>query len=198
MKRLMQFTAAVAMAAAVSACAGDTVPDANNPATGTGTGAVGTTGNLDADREFLEEQMAIGTAEIELGRLAQQRGSHADVKEFGAMMVRDHQTAGEALRPIVAQVNTTGRTAARTDAHDDVRDKVEELSKLSGHDFDRKYIDEMIEDHEDLIGDLEGKAESASAHADVKAWAARTLPTVRQHLERAKAIKETLDRASNN
>lgn len=48
----------------------------------------------------------MGTAEIELGRLAQQRGTHAEVKEFGAPMVRDHQIAAEELKPIAARANT--------------------------------------------------------------------------------------------
>ena len=91
MKRLIQFTAAIAVAVAVSAC--DNARTANNdnkPAAGTG-GVAGTTGSTDADREFVQEQLAAGTAEIELGRLAQKNGTHADVKEFGAMMVQDHQ-----------------------------------------------------------------------------------------------------------
>jgi putative membrane protein len=55
----------------------------------------------------------------------------------------------------------------------------------------------MIDDHQEGIDDLEGKAENA-ADPDVKAWAARALPTMRQHLERARSIKETLDRAGTN
>jgi len=192
MKRLMQFTAAVAIAAAVSAC--DTTPDPNTT-TGTG-GTVGTTGSMEADRAFLEEQLAMGQAEIELGQLAQERGMHADVKEFGAMMVRDHQAASEELKPIAAKVNTTTAQAPARNDKNDHQEQLEELSKLSGRDFDRKYIAEMIDDHQDGIEDLEGKAEKA-ASPDVKAWATKTLPKMREHLERAKAIKETLDRANN-
>lgn len=190
MKRLMHFTAAVAMAAAVSAC--DRTPDT---ATGTG-GTVGTSGSMDADRGFVEEQLAIGTAEIELGRLAQERAMHADVKEFAAMMVRDHQAAGDELKPIAAKVSTAQTPAARTADRTDHLEQLEELSKLSGLDFDRKYIAEMIDDHQDGIEDLESKAEKA-ANPEVKQWAAKTLPKMREHLERAKAIKETLDRAGN-
>lgn len=197
MRRMMTFTAAVALSVAVGACAADTTPDTNNTTTGARTGeAVGTTGTLDADREFIAEQMAMGTAEIELGRLAQQRGTHADVKEFGALMVREHQMAAEELKSIAARANTGRETAATADTHDDHRENFEELSKLSGRDFDLKYMEEMINDHEEGIDDLEGKAENAS-HADVKAWASKTLPKMREHLARAKSIKEALDRAGN-
>jgi putative membrane protein len=195
MKRLIQFTAAIAVAVAVSAC--DNARTANNdnkPAAGTG-GVAGTTGSTDADREFVQEQLAAGTAEIELGRLAQKNGTHADVKEFGAMMVQDHQAAAADLKPIAAKVNTT-QAEARNEGKNELQDKIEDLQKLSGRDFDKKYIDEMIDDHQKDVRELENKAENAS-NAEVKAWAAKTLPTVRHHLERAKAIKETLDHAND-
>lgn len=84
----------------------------------------------------------------------------------------------------------------KTDNHDDHQESLEELSKLSGREFDLRYMEEMIDDHEAGIAAVERKAENAS-DADVKAWAAKTLPKMRQHLERAKTIKETLDRAGN-
>jgi putative membrane protein len=184
----------VTLSFVVAACAGDNNPDTPRT-TGTG-GTVGTAGTPDADRGFVEDQLALGTAEIELGRLAQQRGQHADVKEFGAVMVEHHQKAADELRPIASQF-TTGEAAAGTPDAGDHKDLMEELSSLSGRDFDRKYIQEMIDDHEEGIDDLEGKAENASS-PEVKAWAAKTLPTMRQHLERARTIKETLDRAGES
>lgn len=112
------------------------------------------------------------------------------------MMVRDHQTAAEELKPIAARANAARDTAARTEDHDDHREHFEELSKLSGRDFDRKYIEQMVDDHEDAIADVERRAENA-ADAELRAWGAKTLPRMREHLERAKAIKQTLDRASD-
>jgi putative membrane protein len=179
----------------VSACDNTGTSNDNKAATGTGGAVTGTSGSLDADREFVENELAAGNAEIELGKLAQEKGSHADVKAFGAMKVRDHQAAAADLKPIAAQLSTT-QSEARQNHENDLRDTMEDLQKLSGRDFDKKYIDEMIDDHEKDVRDLENKAENA-ANADVKAWAAKTLPTVRQHLERAKSIKETLDRADD-
>jgi len=194
MKRFIQFTAALALTVAVGACNNARTND-NHAATGSGGAVAGTTGSSNADRDFVEKELAMGNAEIELGRLAQQKGNHADVKEFGAMMVRDHQAAAADLKPIAAKLSTT-QAEARENHDNDLRDKMEDLQKLSGRDFDKKYIDEMIDDHEKDVRDLENKAENAS-NADVKAWASKTLPTVRQHLERAKSIKETLDHAED-
>jgi putative membrane protein len=193
---LIELTAAVAMAVAVSACSGDngrTPDDTRAPATGTG-GTVGTSGNLDADRTFVDEQLAMGTAEIELGRLAQKRASHADVKEFGAMMVREHQLAANELKPIMSRLATSDTTARNDNERNDTNEKVEDLSKLSGADFDKKYIDQMVDDHQEAIDDVERKAENA-ANPEVKQWAVKTLPKMREHLEKAKDIKERLNSA---
>jgi len=198
MKRMMQFSAALVMAVAVTACAGDDARENETPATtGTGGAVAGTTGTFDGDRDFVEERLAMGNAEVELGRLAQDRATHPDVKEFAATMVREHQAAGEELRQIAntAAANTT--TPMRNEVNEELTELREEMAKLTGRDFDRRYIDEMIDDHQEAIDDLEGKAENAS-HAEVKAWAAKTLPKVRQHLERAKSIKEALEGTDNN
>lgn len=194
MKRFIQFTAALALAVAVSAC-NNARTDDNRAATGSGGAVAGTSGSSNADRDFVEKALSSGNAEVELGRLAEQKGNHADVKGFGAMMVRDHQAAAADLKPIAAKLNTT-QAEARENHDNDLRDTMEDLQKLSGRDFDKKYIDEMIDDHEKDVRELENKAENAS-NPDVKAWAAKTLPTVRQHLERAKSIKETLDHAGD-
>jgi putative membrane protein len=219
MKRVMQFTAALAMAFAVTACDNDnTANRENTTASGTGGTVAGTTGSFDMDRDFVQEQLALGEAEIELGRLAQQKATHPDVKEFGALMVREHQAAGQELRSIVASTgsaqaqpgareaddhaagaarDTANRAeGAAADVQNEFRELEEKLGKLSGREFDRRYIDEMIDDHEDAVDDLEDKADNAS-HPEVKAWAAKTLPKVRQHLDQARTLKQTLEHVSD-
>ena len=194
MKRVMQFTAALAMALAITACEADDARDNENAATGTGGTVAGTSGTMDVDRDFVEKHLKMGNAEIELGRLAQEKATHPDVKQFAATMVRDHQMAANELKEIATKANVTVETAEAREAHADLE---EELAKLTGRDFDRRYIDEMIDDHQEAVEDLENKAENDS-HPEVKAWASKTLPKIRQHLERAKTIKETLERANNN
>src|SRR5215210_1379085 len=196
MKRLMTLTMAGALAVGAAACSDDR--NANNTANPNGTaarerGAVGTSGTS-SDTKFVDEQLAAGRAEVSLGELAQQRATHPDVKNFGAMMVRDHTNAGTELKQIAARTNTSaGNEADHKDDHNEMRD---ELMKLSGNDFDKKYINEMIDDHEKDVKDVEDKAEHAD-NPDVRAWAAKTLPVMRAHLEKAKAIKERLDQAGD-
>jgi putative membrane protein len=197
MKRMIQFSAALVMAVAVTACAGEDARETETPATGTGGAVTGTTGTFDGDMDFVEERLEMGNAEVELGRIAQERATHPDVKAFAQELVRDHQAAGEELRRIATTANPNFPAMIDDEAREELTELREEMAKLTGRDFDRRYIDEMIDDHQDAVDDLEDKAENAS-HSEVRAWAAKTLPTVRQHLERARALKESLENAGDN
>ncbi len=188
MKRFTGLFAAVVVSTAIVACAGD----ANKDETTTGaTGTTGTAGtSADVDRGWVQEQLADGDAEVKLGRLAQERGGSADVRAFGALMVEKHTMAGTELKRIATRHNV----APVSDADDDHDDLFERLSKLSGEEFDRAYLDAMVDEHEDAVDALEGKAGKKDEHADVVDWAAKTLAEVKQHLERAKSLRERLDR----
>ena len=185
---------------------------------------IGTSGDLDRDDEldvargdqnFVEDLSYAGMAEIELGRLATQRGSHAEVKRFGQMMIDDHTKAGDELKQIAAQYNLQ-QPAGLDEKHRDLRDR---LAKLSGAEFDREYIDAMIDSHQDVVDKLQSrvdetdrsavatgqaerntnvKPEDADNHveASLNMWAATTLPATKAHLDKAKAIQDTLNNAN--
>lgn len=192
MKRLTQTMLALAAAASIAACAGDNnsrADDATAGATGT-TGTAGTSADL--DRSWINDQLEDGDQEVRLGRLAQERGADADVRAFGALMVEKHTMAGTELKRIANRHNVPAEDAGAKD--DD--DEFERLSKLSGAEFDRAYLDLMVDEHEDAIDDLQEKANNNDEHADVKEWATKTLPEVRQHLERARTLRERLDRTN--
>lgn len=187
MKRWTQLTFALVTAVTLVACGGNDRANAdrdNAPAVGT----AGTANNA-PDRDFVQEQLADGNAEVELGRLAQEKATRPEVREFGQMMVRDHTQAGEELRQIASKHNIQPAEADTGD-HKDLHEK---LTKATGAEFDREYIDAMVDDHEKAVNDVQEKAED-SDDPDVKQWAAKTLPTLKQHLERAKQIKENLGR----
>ena len=182
MKKWMQLPLALAM---VGALACDRADRTN--------GAVGTAGSdSNIDREFIEDQLADGNAEVELGRLAQERASNPQVREFAGMMVTEHRKAGDQLKEIASRHNVE-MTAETRDEHHDLRER---LSKLSGAEFDREYIDAMVDDHEKAVKDVEDQAEDAE-NAALKQWASSTLPNLRQHLERAKQIQSNLRGAEN-
>lgn len=180
MRRIGQLTLALAGALAITACAGDAAR------TDTAAGATGTAGTAaDVDRSWIADQLEDGDREVRLGRLAEEKGSHADVRAFGAMMVEHHTMAGTELKRVA---DRHGIAADDDDRGENDRD-FERLSGLSGTAFDRAYLEAMVEDHEDAIEEIEDKAGDNNEHTDVKAWAGKTLPTVRQHLERAKELR---------
>lgn len=198
MKRWASLGGALTLALAVTACAGDTTKNDTANTAARGTAPVGTSGNasLDADREFLREHVAMGDSEVALGRLAAQKGTHAEVKRFGEMMVREHTAAGQELKQIHSQLPASAdNRTTDTDARDDHKDALEDLQGLSGNEFDKKYMDLMVDHHEKAVNELERKAENGST--EVRQWASKTLPKVQQHLEQAKTIKETLDNAGD-
>jgi len=192
MKRFGQTMLALVAAASISACAGDNNSKADDAAAGA-TGTTGTAGtSTDIDRSWINDQLVDGDKEVRLGRLAQERASNADVRAFGAMMVEKHTMAGTDLKRIANRHNVPADESRKDEGNDDF----ERLSKLSGPEFDRAYLDLMVEEHEDAEDALEGKAGDNDEHADVKEWATKTLPEVRQHLERAKSLRERLDRSN--
>lgn len=187
---------ALVAATSIVACAADNDADnrasgANPPATPGAQGATGTSGTAgDVDRDFIRWMLSDGQAEIALGQLAQQRGSNAQLKEFGEMLARDHQKAGAELKQIVSSLNVQVDTAM-DDEHADARER---LSKLSGAEFDREWIDVIVENHEEAVDKARDKAEEANAHAELKAWASKQLPALQQHLQQAQKLQETLKR----
>ena len=190
MKRLGKGLLTLVLAAGVStvACAGD-----NTKRDDAVTGAAGTTGtagtSADIDRKWVNDQLKDGDLEVRLGRLAQERASNAEVRAFAAMMVEKHTIAGTELKRVANRHNVTEEPRK-----DSENEPFEKLSKLSGVEFDREYLEMMVDEHEKAVKDIEDKARDNGEHADVKDWASKALPEVKLHLERAKNLRDKLDR----
>jgi putative membrane protein len=186
-----QLFVAALFAVSVAACG-----NGNNSARNDGTpGAAGTSGRGNTalsmgERNFVQDQLKDGSREVQLGELAQKNAASADVKEFARMMVQDHTRAGKKLEEVAERENVEREDKSDNDARDDVQ----KLSKLSGRDFDKEYIDMMVKDHKDAVDALQDQAENAD-HADVKTWAAETLPRIKHHLEVAQQLQNQLNNA---
>ncbi len=135
------------------------------------------------DLSFMSEAAAGNMAEVELGKLAGGHGMSKEVKEFGARMVADHSKAGEELKQLAAQKKVT----APPEMTPKQKETMTKLSKLSGADFDRAYVMDMVEDHEKDVTAFEAMAKEATDQ-DVKAFAAKTLPTLKEHLQMIREI----------
>ena len=188
MRRLTHLALAFAAAASVAACAGDADPYENDALDGPDAiEAPATTMNETFDRSFVEDRITSSSKEIEVSQLAQEKASNAQVKAFAEQVAQDHQQASQSLRQVATQQNVQLMPDNET-----VEDAREELTDLSGAEFDRAYIDMMVEDHQDAVSAVEEKA-TDSAHPEIQQWATRTLPTLREHLDRARQLQETLE-----
>jgi putative membrane protein len=140
------------------------------------------------DIAFMEKAMSGSVLEVELGKTAQSRGTHPKVKEFGARMAKDHTFAGEELR----RLGTSKGIALTFNADDNQRKDLEHFrKKVEPKAFDREYVEYMVKDHKEDIGEFERAAASAK-DPDVKAYAAKTLPTLREHLKLAQDAEAAL------
>jgi putative membrane protein len=133
--------------------------------------------------DFIKNAAGVGMAEVQLGTLAQERASSDDVKTFAKRMVDDHTKANTELEKIAQKKHVT--LPKELDAkHKALYDR---LSKLSGSEFDRAYMNEMLSGHREVVAEFQ--RETKSSDADVRDFATRTLPTIEQHLASAEQIK---------
>jgi putative membrane protein len=139
------------------------------------------------DQEFMNKAAQGGMAEVMLGQTASSKGTSPDVKNFGNRMVSDHGKAGDELK----QLAQTKGVTLPSDVDDESKKMADKLSKLSGKDFDKEYINGMVEDHEKDVKEFE-KASKDAKDPDLKAWATKTLPTLQDHLKMAKEAKSKL------
>lgn len=142
----------------------------------------GTTGQMSkADQTFVYKAAVGGMAEVEMGQMATEKASDAKVKAFGQRMVTDHGKANDELKALAAKksVDLPSETDSKHKA------TAAKMSKQSGAAFDRAYMRDMVQDHEKDVAEFQKEANSGS-DPDVKAWAAKTLPTLQEHLQQAK------------
>ena len=147
-----------------------------------------TTNNVVTDEkssDFLKKVTNSGMAEIQLAKLAQQKATIDAVKNFAAMLERDHTAVNEQVKSLAGQRNV----ALPSTISDDKQKMYNDINKMTGKAFDKDYISMMIKAHGDGISLFEDTRSNAS-DIDVKNFADKTLPTLKMHLDSAKAIQK--------
>lgn len=135
------------------------------------------------DHDFLMDAAMGGLMEVELGRMAAQQGTSDAVKQFGQRMVDDHSKANQELMSLASSKGMT----LPTDLDEKHRKEVTKLSGMSGAEFDRAYSRLMLSDHTKDVSEFE-KQSTRGTDPDLKAFAAKTLPTLQEHLQMARAL----------
>jgi putative membrane protein len=136
---------------------------------------------------FAKESAQGGMVEVQMGRLAAERGSNPAVKQFGQQMVDDHSKANNEMTQLAARKNIQLPQEMTAEQ----KSTMDKLSKLSGAEFDREYVDAMVKDHEHDVEDFQIQADKGN-DADVKAFAAKTLPVLQKHLQMIRDIKSKM------
>lgn len=144
-----------------------------------------------ADRRFVDKAAQGGMAEVAMGKVAVVRAANTQVKSFGQRMIDDHGKANEELK---ALLNAKGVQLPQESDRSHDRD-ANRLGKLQGAEFDREYMKHMVKDHENDVKDFDRAAREAK-DPEVKAWAAKTLPVLQQHLELARRTHDAVAGAS--
>ncbi len=180
--------ASLALALSVGALAQTSTGENGSKTTGAKTSTSTT-----ADMTFAKKAAQGGMAEVNLGQLAQQKGSSDTVKSFGKRMVDDHSKANEQLKSVASKDNI--QLPASVDAKDQAT--YDRLSKMSGAAFDRAYAQDMVKDHQEDIAEFQKEANSGK-NPDVRNFAQETLPTLQEHLKLAQQMASTTTAQANS
>ncbi|MBC5774427.1 DUF4142 domain-containing protein [Pontibacter sp. KCTC 32443] len=143
--------------------------------------------------DFMTKAASGGMMEVELGKMAQEKGQHKDVKSFGQMMVTDHTKANTELKALAGTKNITLPDSMSKDH----MDHVSELRQKTGAEFDKAYMDMMVSDHEEDVQLFEDAAQNLQ-DPEAKSFASKTVPVLRKHLDRAKQVKDMVDKQQSN
>ncbi|WP_075293209.1 DUF4142 domain-containing protein [Pararhizobium arenae] len=151
---------------------------------GEATGVNSALGVAPETEDFVLKASASDVYEIESSKLALEKGDAA-VKAFAQQMIVDHEKTSTELKALITSGKVKGTPVATLT--DDYKEDVEDLAKLEGVDFNGEYIDDQVEAHEDAV-DLFKRYAEEGENADLKAWAAKTLPALQHHYKMAQDL----------
>ncbi|PJX25968.1 hypothetical protein CAP48_08045 [Advenella sp. S44] len=163
-----------------------------NPANmGSDTNSTKTENTLSGDdKSFFNNAAEAGLAEVEGGKLAQQKASTSEVKDFAARMVTDHGKVNEELKALAESKGATVSTEPSLMQ----KGELKALSLLDDK-FDENYVDRMgVAAHESTIELFQDTIKN-SEDADIKAFAEKTLPSLQEHLKMAQDLNPTVSKA---
>lgn len=142
-----------------------------------------------ADQKFMTQAAQSGTMEVSLGDLAREKAKDPQVKNFGQRMVTDHTKVNRELEALAKKKNVTLPKRMERMQEDEVR----RMSEMQGTSFDREYMNTMVTEHEKDVADFQKTAKSAK-DPDVKKFASKTLPTLKEHLKLARTLKTKVNK----
>jgi putative membrane protein len=136
-------------------------------------------------QQFAEKVAISDMFEIESGKLAQQKAKNAEIKKFGEQMVNDHTKTSSELKQLVSGGKVKVDLPAAMDS--DHQNKLKQLQSASGDQFDLAYATQQVKAHEDAVTLFQNYSANGE-NADLKNWAGKTLPALKEHLAHAQKL----------
>ena len=130
------------------------------------------------DTQFAHSAMEQGLLEIRLAELVQTHAASEEVKAHAKHMLEDHTKINDGLKDLAAKKNIS-LPASVTEAEQKIYD---EMTKLNGKSFDKKYAKYMISSHNKAIGLYKRQARTGD-DAELLSWAFQTVPILEHHRE---------------
>ena len=201
MKNVLKFLAGIAVIAAAS-CSGNGNKGTSDSDSSARYSSNSTDAAMDSNKKELkaedstqvldDNKFAVAAAngglmEVQLGKLAQTKGASPKVIEFGKMMVEDHSKANKELMAIAGTKTITLPAVLDNKTQKDYDD----MAKLNKGDFDKAYTDYMVKDHKEDIEEFQKEADKGK-DAVLKAFAAKTVPVLKHHLEMAQQANDAV------
>jgi putative membrane protein len=125
-------------------------------------------------------------------QLAEKKATNPAVKKYAQQLVTEHRALANEMRSLAQKLSVTPDTTDDDvhDAMESARDQIKDLTdKPAGADWDKKYIDNQIDDHKDVLDKLQDAAKNTS-NADLRAAIEKATGKVQEHLTKAQSIKE--------
>lgn len=140
------------------------------------------------DSQYLVDAAETDLKEIEIGKLAQQKSTDADVKAYGKMLVDDHTKSFNDVKALAGKKQITLPATVTEDGQDEYN----KLNEKTGLDFDKKFAEMMVDGHEKNIEKAQKASEKASDE-EIRMWAANKLVALTKHRDHAKTLKTKVD-----
>jgi putative membrane protein len=134
-------------------------------------------------QKFIKAAIEGNYAEIDNGKLAQEKGKSDAVKQYGAMLVKDHSEANVKAKRVASEIGVTPPNDSSVSA----KAEYLKLKVLSGDTFDRSFAQGMVRDHQDDIKEFQTESQKSDAAG---AFAKETLPTLQKHLKEAQSLTQ--------
>jgi putative membrane protein len=132
------------------------------------------------------------TADIQTGKLASERGQSKDVRQFGAMLARDHAMVRQQGRDLAKKLGVTPTPPAGDKSAADEKAVIQRLSALHGAEFDRAFLQREIQFHSDVIAAVTNTLLPAIKNEELKAFVAKIAPAFQAHLQMAENLNKQL------